>query len=409
MPAAVALSDKALDVSPGQAASTQLTVRNTGAVVDEFRIEVVGAAAAWATIDPPIVRLFPNTEMTVSVQFAPPRDPSSRAGAVAFGVKATPSEDPAGSAVDEGVLQVGEFNDVFAELVPRTVQGRRRARPDLAVDNRGNRTINLDATGADEAGALKIDVSPPGIHGDPGTASFSRVELKPAKTFWRGQPRTHPFKVVLQDEGQPPLEVAGTMVQDPLLPKWFWKALLALLALLLLLLILWFTLLKPSIKSEATDAANAAVKQQAPALAQQAAAAGAAAGKAAAKGQPIPTGSSTTSTTAASTRPPGNPIDFRLFASSPTTTTQTESFSGKKFSMTDIIFQNPNADKGTMQIIRNGEVLFEVSLDNFRDLDYHFVSAIVFDNTDLVFKVLCNNGGASCTSAATFSGYVASH
>ena len=39
-----------VEVAPGSTATAQLTIRNTGSVVDEFRVDILGPAAAWTTI-----------------------------------------------------------------------------------------------------------------------------------------------------------------------------------------------------------------------------------------------------------------------------------------------------------------------------------------------------------------------
>ena len=59
-----------------------------------------------------------------------------------FGVHVISKEDPQGSVVEEGVVDIAPFSDVFAELAPRTSRGRRGASHDLAIDNRGNSAIN---------------------------------------------------------------------------------------------------------------------------------------------------------------------------------------------------------------------------------------------------------------------------
>ena len=63
-----------------------------------------------------------------------------------FGGGSCAGVSAAGSAVEEGVLVVGAYQDAFAELVPRTSRGSRRATHELAVDNRGNSRLNATVT-----------------------------------------------------------------------------------------------------------------------------------------------------------------------------------------------------------------------------------------------------------------------
>jgi hypothetical protein len=83
---------------------------------------------------------------------------------------------------------------------------------------------------------------------------------------------------------------------------------------------------------------------------------------------------------------------------------------GKTFTMTDVVFQNPKGDTGTISILRNQDVLFTSSLENFRDLDFHFVAPYVFPaGTSVTVRVDCGTpgaGGATCSAAASFSGFL---
>ena len=53
----------------------------------------------------------------MNVRFAPPRSADVVAGQVPFGVRVFSSEDPSGSVVEEGVIDVAPFVDVTAEMV----------------------------------------------------------------------------------------------------------------------------------------------------------------------------------------------------------------------------------------------------------------------------------------------------
>ena len=254
MGALVTLSEKTLEVLPGAVATCTVTVKNTGTVVDQFTIDILGDPAAWTAAEPGTLSLFPGAEGTTTVFFRPPRAAETPTGELPFGVRARSQEDPAGSAVEEGVLVVGAYQDTFAELVPRTSRGSRGATHELAVDNRGNSRLNADVTAGDQDQLLRFDVEPPGLVVEPGTAGFAKVRVKPRSRFWRGQPKTRAFKVAVQGEGGPPILLDGSLLQEALLPRWLIPALLGLLAALILLAVLWLTVLQPAIKSAATAA-----------------------------------------------------------------------------------------------------------------------------------------------------------
>lgn len=424
MAAAASLNPTAVTVEPGGTASCSVKVRNTGTVVDEMSFEVLGEAAAWTTVAPPVLRLFPGAEGEAVVTFAPPRSADVGAGTTAFAIKVTPKEDPYGSTVEEGSVTVSAHIDLGAELRPRTGKGRKGARFELAVDNRGNRedVVTFLATDAEEA--LGYSFSPPNITAGPGTATFVKVLVRPEKRFRRGPAKSHPFKVVAQPREGAPVSVDGMYVQEPLIADWLAKAALAVAALVLVLVILWFTVLKPVVKSAAKDAVAAPLADQQAQLNKVAravgvspssggGAAGGAAGGGTGAGGGAGTGSGGGATGTLSIL--GNPTDGRLSVSAPAHNAPpvTSDFtvpSGKTLSITDIVLENSQGDTGTLVIRRNDAVLMSVQLANFRDLDYHFVAPLVFKADDkLTIALTCDGPGApatSCNDAVFYAGYI---
>ena len=172
MAATATLASKAVTVTPGGEAVSEVRVRNSGTVVDQFTLEVLGDASAWAIVEPDVIPLFPGAEAVARIRFKPPKSSSVLARAVPFAVRVKSREDARASLVEEGVVEVGPFNDTFAELIPRTAKGRSRAHARLALDNRGNVRINTRLTAADPDRKLNFTITPPALSSEPGTASF---------------------------------------------------------------------------------------------------------------------------------------------------------------------------------------------------------------------------------------------
>ena len=81
------------------------------------------------------------------------------------------------------------------------------------------------------------------------------------------------------------------------------------------------------------------------------------------------------------------------------------------FQLTDLVLQNPNGDSGTITIARGSDALFVSSLQNFRDLDFHFVAPYLFFGQPLTVTVLCTaagNGAPKCSPSVTAAGFVRS-
>ncbi|MFN8518232.1 MAG: hypothetical protein U0667_02320 [Chloroflexota bacterium] len=401
MGAIAVLGTRSIAVAPGAQASVEIKVRNNGTVVDQFSIQVLGDAAPWSASEPPVVSLFPGAEQTARVTFKPPRSPSVPAGPMPFGVRVASQEDPAGSVVEEGQLQVGAYSETSAELAPRTSRGRTSATHDLAIDNRGNTILNASVTGLDPDRTLAYDIKPPALVIDPGAAAFTKVAVRPRRRFWRGQPKTHAFQVQL-DGGPAPVLVGGSMLQEPLLPPWLLKALALLLAALVALALIWVLFLQPAIRSTAQESAEEVL-------------AGVGItpnpnpngnGDGNGDGQPSPTpttpGQSTSPTTPTPTPGPAGvqtPTDGRLVAGG----TPAAPSDDRTLYVTDLVFSNPNGTSGTVRLRRSGDDLFVLNLDNFRDLDFHFVTPIAV-GSDQSLRLVCE-GVCDGPPAVYFSGY----
>jgi hypothetical protein len=396
-------------VDPGGETSFDISVRNTGTIVDEFSFEIRGDPAPWAEVEPGVLRLFPGAEGIVTVRFRPPRTPTTRGGLTPFGVKVISKEDPEGTIVEEGTLEVGEYSDNNVEMIPRTSRGRMGASHDVYIDNRGNQRVSttIDATDPDDN--LQFQISPPSTTVDPGNATRVRVRAQPKKRFLRGAPKTHPFKVIVQPEGDQALQADGTMLQEPLIPKWLIPALLALAALVLI----WFFLLKPAVETAAVSAVPknvakndelaAAEERMNEALAAQAAAAEKQA-KALQKQIDELAGGAAAGETSDQRLDPSNEafLDKNNFEASFTVP------KGKTLKITDLVLQNPAGATGRILIIRDDLVddakdatLLVSALENFRDLDYHFVTAVeIGEGQNLLVRVTCDKRAGQTVAEA---------
>lgn len=393
MGAAAHLEATTLSLTPGGEASVEIRLRNSGTVVDQFGLEVLGDAASWSSAEPPSLSLFPGAEERARIIFRPPRSAQVPAGPMPFGVRVQSREDPEGSVVEEGVLEIEPFSDLFAELIPRTSRGGRGAKHDLALDNRGNARVNAELQADDPDRLLKFDLRPPALVAEPGQAVFATVGVKPRKTFWRGSPKSRPFKVWVESPGAPPLAVDGSLLQESLLPPWLIKALAAAVGLAILAVVLWLAFLQPTIEATARDQAEEVVED---------------------RFGPLPDGGTGTDGGGSSPGPdrsPGEtpsvppltggamPRDGRLAAGETLTVEE-----GRTLFLTDLIFSNPNASaEGSLRLRRDDQDLMVLRLEHFRDIDFHFVTPLVVAATQTV-TLVCE--ADACSGVAVFwSGY----
>jgi len=402
MAATATLASKGVAVTPGGEAVTEVRIRNSGTVVDQFTLEVLGDASAWAIVEPAVVPLFPGAEAVARVRFKPPKSSSVLAKAIPFAVRVKSREDARASLVEEGVVEVGPFNDTTAELIPRTAKGSSHARAQLALDNRGNVRINARLTAADPDRKLNFTISPPALTTEPGTVGFASIRINPRTRFLTGPPRLAPYKVNVHQDGLPTITVDGSMQQVGMVPPWLLPALIGLAALLLVLAILWFVVLRPSLSSIAKDQ----VASQTSSLQQQVNTLKSANPSTAAGGAGGATGANPVK---------GDPWSSRLAVNSQATPAQLESSitvpQGGGLAVTDLVFENPNGNSGTIYLVRReankpDQVLLVLRLENFRDLDFHFVTPTVFkEGQTMTLSCSPDPAGSVCNASVYYSGY----
>jgi hypothetical protein len=213
------ISANSLQVQPGGSAVVTVTVRNTGAVVDHFHVDVLGDATPWATVTPTTLPLFPDAQGVVSIDFRPPRTSNVRAGSVPFGVRVASEVHREDSTVEEGTLEVGGFTGLKAEMVPEISRARRVGRHEIACDNLGNTPLPLAFRGTDPENTLRFDFRPRNPVAQPGTATIVRVGVRARHRILMGSPRTYRFQLVVQPKEGEAIPINGSLVQMPVVPK----------------------------------------------------------------------------------------------------------------------------------------------------------------------------------------------
>jgi hypothetical protein len=420
MTPSVVLNPTSVRLEAGTSVKIPLQIRNTGDIVEGYRVEIVGPPSEWITVDPAEVTLFPGDMTTVDVDIHPARTAAPVAGEHLFGVRVVSTEHAEDAVVPEAVVEVLPFTDVTAELIPRTSHGARGGRHEVAVDNRGNAPVTVGVSVSDPADMLITRARPETLTVEPGAAGFADVRVRSSRTLWRGQPVTHPFSVLVAPEAGTAVALEGTHVQMPLIPRWLPRAALAAAAVVIALGAIWYGLLQRTIASSAKEAVQPQVAQ----VQAQAREAGTAAGVARDAAADADTSAERARTLVQ--RPPQPrtvelPFGVRLAASpaaGATGTTTVDNFPVAQrdtLQLTDFVFENPQGDFGTLRLAVGSRVLFNLALENFRTSDFHFVTPITVKGGEtLTLTVLCAQVGqppaqpqpSTCAGSAYLSGTV---
>ncbi|MFJ3087936.1 hydrolytic protein [Streptomyces sp. NPDC086838] len=408
-------------VSPGAEATTTLTVRNDGDIVEAYTLDVVGDCAAWTTVEPARVSLYPGTSETVTVRFAPPRSHEVRAGEKPLGIRVLPAEHPESVAVPEMTVVVEPFRELRAALEPGRRRGWLGARFRTAVQNRGNAPTDVVLSGRQQGEELRLAFTPERRRLEPGESAEAGLKVRARKLIWFGAPAAWPFEVVVAEPeaegagvedaraGQPEA-LQGEFAQLPLFPKW----LLILLAAILALLLAWFALVRPAVRSTAEEAGAKAAQEENRQPRQGGSASGGTAdggqgkpegqgGQEASAGASGSGGGSGGSGSSGGAGGGGNPqqssetIDVQTGAGARKTGTYVVP-EGKTFGVTDIVVANFQGDEGLLTISFGKRKITTIALETFRNQDYHWVTPIqIPEKAAVTVSVTCSKPGTPAT------------
>ncbi|MGW1125666.1 COG1470 family protein [Streptomyces sp. NPDC002526] len=407
-----------VSVTPGAEATTTLTVRNDGDIVEAYTLDVVGDCAAWTTVEPARVSLYPGTSETVTVRFAPPRSHEVRAGEKPLGIRVLPAEHPESVTVPEMTVVVEPFHELRARLEPGRRRGWLGARFRTVVQNLGNAPTEVALAGRQQGEELRLAFTPERRKLEPGESAEAGLKVRARKLIWFGAPAAWPFEVVAGEpedagaesprEGRPE-PLPGEFAQIPVFPKW----LLILLAAILALLLAWFALVRPAVRSTAKEAGAKAAQEENRQPRQGGSASGGgqqdpqgkgeASGGADGSGGATGGSGSTGGGGSGGSGGGGNPqqmsetIDVQTAPGGRKTGTYVVP-EGKTFGVTDIVVANFQGDEGLLTISFGQRKITTIALETFRNQDYHWVTPIqIQEKAAVTVSVTCAKPGTPAT------------
>lgn len=248
----VELENATMRVDPGGQVSARVSVRNVGHIIEGFRLEVLGPGVSeWAQVSPAEVRIDVGQSATAAVIFTPPTGSSAPLGSLPFAVMATSLVDASSSAVVEGDIDVGPVYGLASKLTPISSSGRWEGQHRITFSNWGNAPVHLRVSASDPDERLGFLVDPEMVAVPLGGTAEVRLRVRTRKPFLRGSPVRIPFEVTGEPlggarsspdapEASPPerQEIAGVLMQKPIISKWVVTATALVVAALVVLLLI---------------------------------------------------------------------------------------------------------------------------------------------------------------------------
>lgn len=198
------LADDRLQTPPGQEVTTTLTIRNRGRGGDDYSLELLGPAAVWGRVTPPIIVLPSAGEVAAKIAFTPPLTPPALAAEIPFGVRCIAKADGERSVVAEALLTVEAVADTDFEVEPERVRSRWHTRHVIDIENRGNTAVDLRPVVADPRHDLSVAVSPPRLQIPAGSREVVLVKARARRPKLLSKPENRGFCVSFLPPGHGP-------------------------------------------------------------------------------------------------------------------------------------------------------------------------------------------------------------
>ncbi len=388
MPVTAKFIPESIELVPGAPTTLTLRLHNNEEAPQVVHLQSSGDLAEFVALDVDTAAIDSNQIFDIPVSIEVGRHVA--AGGRQPAVELT---SECGSATATVAAEIIARSEHSVELSPLRSRGSSSGRHTVRVVNSGNVdvTVDLSPDALDEE--ITLDVEPTFVV-TPGATAQVALRVTPATTYWNGPAQEHPFVVGFTSSDGSTGELAGTYEQRPRVAGWVGPAAAGAAAALVIGALVWFTLLRPWVDDTAQNAAADAIEDDRAALNDQIAELEAAAAE-------------------AEELPLGVPSDLRLSVAPAGGNSETDSQtigSGEQLAVTDVVFQNPSGAVGTVSLLRDGEVLLQSELANFRDYDLHLVAPYVFgESSEISLEVDCRTpgpGATDCPVGAAILGFV---
>ncbi|WTW99169.1 hypothetical protein OG216_40090 [Streptomycetaceae bacterium NBC_01309] len=286
------------------------------------------------------------------------------------------------------------------------------------------------------ANPVATPAAPPAVRpappGPPAASSASLASPVPVSGLVPG-PR--PVEGAEPVPAQAPVLLDGTFEQRALVPRWLPRAVVALVVIAGILVGLWYSVLRPTVRSAARDTVPGEVQKVlnpegggtagpegtgdglsstgpngGPSPNQPSGRPGEQgggqqpSGTDTQSGAPGGTGPTASQNPAASAKPTSARLEVSDGVGGSSSSQAYQVPAGQTLELTDLVVQNPQGDAGTLVIANQDRPILSLALENFRDLDYHFVTPVVVPaGASLTMTVNCAQVGRPVAAPAPAS------
>lgn len=218
----VQLSQKELQIEPGQKGELSLTIQNLGEIVDQYSIEIDGLNPAWYTIPVSEVSLFPQDQDTVRISLHPPAGSQSKAGNYDFNVRVTSREIPTERTSAQATLVILPVLTLELALSPKRKSTTKKGDFQVRLANPGNVDLAVDLEASDPEEGCHYHFEPQSVSLVAGQSKGVSLVVTPKRKPLRGEAKRYDFTVKAIPTAAPAKAqvVTGSLEHRSALPSW---------------------------------------------------------------------------------------------------------------------------------------------------------------------------------------------
>jgi FHA domain len=233
--------------SPGAHMSAEISITNTSAETQHYRVEVSGMPPDWIRLDRPELAIEAGHSEQVLINFRPLRRSDSRPGDYRVLVRVMLRDNPQHKLDAQMVVHILPYGGFGMALEKTLISSGQSFR--LHLHNQGSAPLPLAITCRNRDNKLRYTYPSNQVTLMPGARFVVQGQVQPLKPSLWGKPRQYPFDVLVtsQDAARFLAVARAYFLEKPMLPSWTPLALAGggIVGLLLLVLVV-ATLLQPT-------------------------------------------------------------------------------------------------------------------------------------------------------------------
>ncbi len=209
-----------IGIPPGAHISARVSITNTAAESERFRVEVSGVPKDWARIDRPDLEIAPEQHADVIINFKPRRRSDSAPGDYVVQIAVYPKSKPELKLKGSVMLTVLPYGGFGMALERDRMKSGERFR--LHLHNQGSAPLPINLIARDLSDSLTFAIPNSHLTLAPGQHTVIQGQAKPRTTHFFGDAREHRFDLIARSGDAAAFTIAERVYVDerPPLPSW---------------------------------------------------------------------------------------------------------------------------------------------------------------------------------------------